>query len=664
MFRVLFWKEWRQLALVRWGGIVIGVALPLAFMIGAQLVQRGLLLLGAFSTRDLMFEVLPAALGLGLWPLIGLMATAQVFAADRAAGTENFLLERPVPRTSVWIARLAASFATLGLVIIVTGAIGALATSLTATHPQVGWVRWQQWSAGGSILAALAFLGGTIASSLLTSPMGAILAGGVLSALPVLISVQLAGSYPHAHLSGKPVGFLFGAFLLPAYLGASWAMFCKGEPAGRSRIKRGVGIVVGTLGALLLVFALVAPAAVRAAARDGVHGVLANPFGKSAFVGKQIRDAGGWVVDLGSANKLVFLAPPITDLAWSPDGSRLAIVTWSGALGSQRKDARIDLLSAAKGQVERSIAVPGNIVVTGLAWGRDGLVVTQHDLSTVRGSQLAIDVVDVDNGAWRSTKFVTGSWGTLTVPDAGGRVFLKLAHYEGGGDQTKSTYRGFELCPIDVKGARVESALADASGAPIMFAGWNAGISPSGNLALAASSGSWRGAGRIVDLRTGASVTGEIVPLTARWLDGDRLCWLAKRDRKTRLMVMEPNGSPVAVREWKASHVRLEPSPDAHSVLISVLPADVSEPPSEDLDPSAFESPAESGQVPEEGVLDVASGRWTPLTVFSRVNNDQRFTMWAGPKTLARVAMDVVYFEDVGKPAEHRFVLGAESDLR
>jgi hypothetical protein len=58
MFRALLWKEWRQLALVRWGGIVIGALLPLAFTVGARLASRGVLPLGtlkAYSTRDLMF---------------------------------------------------------------------------------------------------------------------------------------------------------------------------------------------------------------------------------------------------------------------------------------------------------------------------------------------------------------------------------------------------------------------------------------------------------------------------------------------------------------------------------------------------------------------------------------------------------------------------------
>ena len=79
MFRALLWKEWRQLALVRWGGLALGAVLPLAFMAGTELAQRGLLptrTVKAAAPRDVMFELLPAALALGVWPLIGLMTAA------------------------------------------------------------------------------------------------------------------------------------------------------------------------------------------------------------------------------------------------------------------------------------------------------------------------------------------------------------------------------------------------------------------------------------------------------------------------------------------------------------------------------------------------------------------------------------------------------------
>jgi ABC-type transport system involved in multi-copper enzyme maturation permease subunit len=173
MFRALAWKEWRQLALVRWGGIALGALLPIAFSAGAELAQRGLLPTGSvksYAPRDLMFELLPAALALGVWPLIGLMSAASAFAGDRAAGTETFLLERPVPRASVWRARLLASVLTLVVVIVVTTAFAAAAAAIAGAPPGIGWLRWALLISVGVGVGLLAYVSGVVAASLLSSP--------------------------------------------------------------------------------------------------------------------------------------------------------------------------------------------------------------------------------------------------------------------------------------------------------------------------------------------------------------------------------------------------------------------------------------------------------------------------------------------------------------
>ena len=174
MFRALLWKEWRQLALVRWGGIALGALLPIAFVTGAELAKRGWLPTGAvtsYEPRDLMYEALPWALALALWPLIGLMAAAQAFSGDRAAGTESFLLERPVPRASVLRARLLASFGTLGAVIVVTAVLAAVAAGLTGASPGAGWSRFGLVASLGLGTGLLSLLGGLVAASLLSSPL-------------------------------------------------------------------------------------------------------------------------------------------------------------------------------------------------------------------------------------------------------------------------------------------------------------------------------------------------------------------------------------------------------------------------------------------------------------------------------------------------------------
>jgi ABC-type transport system involved in multi-copper enzyme maturation permease subunit len=106
-----------------------------------------------------MFELLPASFALGLWPLIALMATAQAFAGDRAAGTESFLLERPVPRARVWCARVLASSGTLFAVMVASGALAAAVAALTDAPSNLSWSRWFIIIASGMLAGMLAYVG-------------------------------------------------------------------------------------------------------------------------------------------------------------------------------------------------------------------------------------------------------------------------------------------------------------------------------------------------------------------------------------------------------------------------------------------------------------------------------------------------------------------------
>ena len=113
MFRALLWKEWRQLRSIRWTVVLLGVVLPVAFWIGAELTPR----LTSYTGRELYGDLLPWAVCAGLWPLAALLLGVQAFGGDRASGTEVFLLERPVPRGRTWLAR---ALAALGAEVIIT----------------------------------------------------------------------------------------------------------------------------------------------------------------------------------------------------------------------------------------------------------------------------------------------------------------------------------------------------------------------------------------------------------------------------------------------------------------------------------------------------------------------------------------------------------------
>src|SRR2546422_9588463 len=123
VFKALLWKEWRQLLALRWSGCALGAALPAFFIAGAEAASRGLYPLGrvsGYSTTQILVEAVPYTLIIGLWPLLGLLLGAQAFSGDRAAGTESFLLERPVRRSLVWSARLLSSMGSLLVVVIGT----------------------------------------------------------------------------------------------------------------------------------------------------------------------------------------------------------------------------------------------------------------------------------------------------------------------------------------------------------------------------------------------------------------------------------------------------------------------------------------------------------------------------------------------------------------
>jgi hypothetical protein len=668
MLRALLWKEWRQLALVRWGGIALGAVLPIAFTAGAELAQRGLLptaKVAGYAPRDLMFELLPAALALGVWPLIALMSAAQAFAGDRAAGTESFLLERPVPLAAVWRARLLASFGTLLVVIVATAMIAAAAAAWTGPPPVIGWSRWALLSALGVGVGLLAFLGGVIAASLLASPLGAVLLGAVLGAVPVVLAAELT-SFMYARLGNVFLGAVLPVLMLPAFVLASWLAFCRGEPAGRGRIRRIVTVMSASLAGVLVLFAVLAPVIVRANATMGHHAISSAPSGKTAFVGSTSGE--GWLVDVASGSKRVFVPPPVRGVAWSPDGTEVAMQTWSGPLGSVRPHERLEIRSTADGRVLRTIPIPDEIIVYSMAWADAGLVTVVSRESSRKARQAEVEIIDPITGALRPTGFSSDAgWSMrLTEPTGDRRVLVRVMEESKPSDGPE-TLRGYRLHPVDVATSQVGAAVADASGRSVVFSGWTGGLSPSGRFARIVDNRGDPGGARVIDLRAGVDQPVAPASPSASWIQGDRLVWHEDLDHRTRLFVETPGAPPKPLREWRDAQVGIQPSPDGRAVFVSVIPdirgpgVDTSRRPP---DPALFEGTAPTGGIAEELVYVPEEDRFITLgPPFSGRANDMRWSEWAGPKTLARIAPGVVYFEDIDKPGVRRFVIGGPGDL-
>ncbi len=671
MFRALFWKEWRQLALVRWGGIALGALLPIAFTAGAEMAQRGLLPTGrvkGYAPRDLMFELLPAALALGLWPLIGLMSAASAFAGDRAAGTEAFLLERPVPRASVWRARLLASSGTLVGVIVATAALAAIAASIAGAPPGIGWSRWALLASLGVGVGLLAFVSGVVAASLLSSPLGAVLLGAVFGAGPAVLAAELT-FFSYARIGHIVLGVVVPVLLLPVYVVASWSAFCRGEPAGHGRVRRAVTLLGSSLAGVLVLFVVLAPVVVRASARIGQHSVLPAPSGGRAFVSSVTNAAwgAGWIVDIATGAKLAFVPPPVRDATWSPDGSEVAILTWSGPLGSVRPRARMDIRSARDGRVLRSISVAGEIVVDALTWADAGLVAVVSRDSSRKARQSEVEIVDPTTGTWRPTGFRSEGWSMRVVgPTSERRVFVSKAVEESISAGNNSPH-GYRLYPVEVVAARVGPAIADATGRELTFAGWSGSLSPSGRLAQIVGLRDTWGAARLVDLSAGTDLPTAGSPPWAGWIPGDRLYWHGTLDHRSRMFLAPAGKAPRTLREWTGAAIRIDPAPGGRALFVSVLPevpGFTADGVRWSPDPAQFAGEAPRGSVPEELVYLPEEDRFVPLgRPFSDSASDQRYSQWAGGRTLARIAPGVVYFEDIDSPGKRRFVIGGERDL-
>jgi hypothetical protein len=665
MFRALLWKEWRQLALIRWSGVALGAVLPVAFTAGAELARRGLLPTGTlkgYASRDLMLEVLPLTLALGLWPLMGLMSAAQAFSGDRAAGTESFLLERPVPRTRVWGARLAASLLTVIAVVAGTAAIAAAAAVLSGDPLTMGWARWAGLLAFGGGIGLLAYLGGVIGASMLSSPLGAVLLGLLLGSIPVVLAAQLSILFSYARIGDFELGLVVPTILIPAFVGASWLACCRGEPAGRGRLKRALSVLGAAVAGSLVLFVLFAPVVVRANARIGAHSVQPAPSGKLAYVGA-VRGTGwggGWLVDVSTGLKREFFPPPVSEVAWRPDSSEIAVLTWSAPLGGARGSQRIDIRSTTDGRLLRSIPLEDDSTAGGLAWADAGLVAVIARERSKGPYEAEVDIVDPQRGAWRRTGFRSSGWLGLVGPVPDGRIFARTTVSSKTGDG-RFVPRGYQLLPVDLIDAKVGPPLTNAAGKPITFGSWPLGLSRSGRFARAVDLDDDSAEAHIVDLRADAEPGSMPSAFGARWLRGDRLVWVSGLGERKRMFMGAPGVAPTALREWRNASVGLEPSPDGRAVFVSVLPGLPETPNTMQRapDPALFEGDVPMGTVPEELVFLPDENRFASLGApFSDRANDQRYTVWAGDRTVARISLGGVSFEDIDAPGKRRYVIG------
>ena len=661
MLRTLLWKEWRQLRQLRWVGAGLGVLLPIVALFAPRAARHGWVpFVGPsdpYSAHEILLEALPLALGLGLWPLIALLMTAQAFSGDRASGTESFLLERPVSRTRVWVARTLASFGSTWLVATVSFLIwlGIAATAVDRTS--ANWsIALKGLLGGGSLAVAACLLGGMIAASILSAPLAALLLGLVLVMVPIFIASTLAEWFSLATIAGLPVGLFIPALLLVAYPLASWVANCRGEPAGRGRIFRGTTTIAAGLLVVGLVFVASAPTTVRALAKRLDHGadLSPSPAGPSACFGSSRQDSGGWIVDLETGDRIQFLAPPFWQAGWSGDGSRMAVVTMSGPLGSSRSTIRIEFYDAQGRTAGRTLRYDENTWTYRVRWAGDRLLLHEATVDTVRREPKAyqLRVYDPDTGESRSAD-APGymQMSGLVGPIADGRIFAVIRETEDRDDDDRARGSRYGLYAVDLETGEIgsEPLLEDVGQA------WAAEevLSPSGRYWILD-----RRAGRgeprpILDLETGEEIPVEGLVRQAKWLNGDVLFWVDTVGSERRLVTVEPGGTPKVLRSWSDLGVGLQVSPDRERLLVTASRA---------LDTQS-EAVLEQ-QIVQTWVFDPAEDRWTELTAWPAhpYKGYTYATAWAGPRTLARTGPRVLAFESLERPGEFIPVIGSLHD--
>jgi ABC-type transport system involved in multi-copper enzyme maturation permease subunit len=614
VFSALLWKEWRQLRGLRWTGVAIAALTPPMLLVFGEAAERGWLF-GNVTTAEpasVLQDATPLTLSLAIWPLLALMAAAQAFGGDRAAGTDAFLLQRPVRRSRVWQARgIAAVGSTLTIVAISLGFWWLLLRLIgdPAAFDESAAVAHMLLQ--GALATCLATVSGAVAAAFVRTPIQAVLLGIVLTALPVGFGVLIFdGLFGSFKLLGVRLGLGLPVLLVAGYALGSFAMDCRGEPAGRGRLRRGLRVLTAALVAMPVVLVVCAPIVLRWDARLGLGNtrVIPSPAGDRALVLNDGQMA-AWMIDTASGETLRFFPRPVFEAGWSADGSTLAMLHAAGRSGRVFADPRLEFFTASGERHGSPLSCANcagwwgtgvkwvgdsHIVVAGFAEGDQALLIT--DLSTGRRQTLTIPGPLVDMALVRP----------IESEDLYVFRFVRRPRAYRDGEPVLDGL----LSRLDPVAAKLEAPVELRDVGYRFLA--TRGLSPSGRYWLRHPA-SGDEPMRLVDLDTGE--TTEFDARWAVWLAGDTPAWVVKPDENTcRLFIGWP-GRERKVRDISGRTYWLDVSPDGGTLLVRVL------------------RPGEPNQY-RHALFELATDRWLDLEATS----DSWFGMqWAGPDSLALV---------------------------
>lgn len=649
MFSALFGKEWRQLRTLRWGGLVIGLLLPWLLLLGADAAQRGWIpayRVNSYSFGRLLTEAAPLFF-IALWTLLALMLAAQAFSGDRTDGTERFLLERPVPRRTVWGARLAASAATLLM--------------LLAIHAAYLWLLVDRVGVGSPLApvaqlvsltmaaVACAYVGGMIAASAVGSLQATLLGIG-FAAVPGALGLVLSGLFPHAHYRSMSAGIMATALFPLGYVVASYLMHCRGEPEGRGRLRRGIAALAVTSLFVPIAFVSAAPLAMRLEAGrfEGGPQISSPPAGGALVVtGKKAES--GWIVDVSSGEKRRFLPQGIQQAIWNADGTRVAVFHYSGALGSLAP-LHLDVFDNAGRRIWKSPG--GNIAfIMNTIWA-DGYVLSRT--ATDRWSH-EIVIADVDNRVIRTLSVdVAINEATLLGPTDDGSVYLFQAGIDG--NRLRSRIQRLDLETASL----AEIVLDEEAVVPPSEHSVGVFIHRQNRQALSPSGRYLKRQAGFVDLTTGLDLEGGLA-LTSVWLTGDRYARVIDDVYQKRLVLGRPGRTAVELGRFDDEVVLLFPSPDRRHLMVQVWSGAEGR-----MLEAGFFTFAQAQRRPLDGrlidlwIVEAESGeRIDRADWLEQLDTDWPLNLgWAGPSTLALLDDDSVSIRNLEPEAELRKLIG------
>ncbi len=551
MFRALLGKALKQQRAL----VAAGIGTGALFALGLALTIGGVYGSGPVSAETAIGSALPLILGLGVWPLWALLAFSQAFTADRASGTESFLLDRPVPPRRLFAARCGAALtawsavaaATLGLAWFLARAVYGVSTE-----------SWPLLVATGGLLSALAACGTLLAAalgavSLAAALLGLMLGLGALAAAVQLLRSQLVLFEAIGWFSLWPIAL--GVLSFPL---AAWVAFTRGEPGGRGRAQRAALVTGVALLVIAGVLVAVTPSLIRLAmgGAPSTWQVEFAPGGRSAVLNGWRHL---WVVDPDSGSARRFIPPWSHFLGWREDGTMFAVATRATRLGGESRRERIAFYDAEGRRAAPDIAFARDEIQlfgigTGGLWAGDEI--------------FFVTAEDSEQGAlWRARpgetrgRVAAAHLPPLTRPLQVTRDgMLYLVSYRRREHRGKATQPALEA---DAELLRFDPGTGKLARLGTIPRGrvLHSGLAPSGRYWLVDDGG--REAARIVvrNLATGDELEhrfeGEAV-LEWEWLADDRLAVMVEQRGVARLLLAGPGGgSQEELGSWPARPIHL-----------------------------------------------------------------------------------------------------------